>query len=190
MKDGRVKRLIVTALVLSFLFVAAVPVSGASIVHKGQCGDHVTWTLDSDGLLTLKGYGPTWDYEQKINSKWDGKNGFQIYGLADWYYCGDKVRRVVIEDGITTVGNDLFAFSPDLESVVLPDSITRLGDESFIGCDALVSISFPENVEIGKYAFYNVDLLKTIYIPSGAKVGFQCFMLSQGIETVYIGRDA
>ena len=57
--------------------------SAADIIDSGTCGDSVTWTLDSEGTLTISGTG-----DMDINSG------------AEWLVKPDAIKKVVIENGV------------------------------------------------------------------------------------------
>ena len=101
---------------------------------SGTWGD-LSWTLDADGLLTISGSGSMKDLYTL-----DGKR-------VAWGSKASQIRKVVIGNGIT-----------------------RIGNEAFYNCDALESISIPDSVEsIGKYAFYNCNSLSNLVIPNSVK---------------------
>ncbi len=53
-----------------------------------------------------------------------------------FFYCG-SLTRVIIPDGVTSIGMDAFSDCSSLTRVVIPDSVTRIGDDAFYGCDSL-----------------------------------------------------
>ena len=96
--------------------------SKPTIVDSGSCGDNVTYTLDSDGLLTINGTGKMKDYEGdddnilKSNSPW-----------ADKF-----VESVVISRGVTTIGNYAFWGCTGLINITIPDTVTSIGEGAFL----------------------------------------------------------
>ena len=62
-------------------------------VASGICGNDLTWTLDSEGTLTVSGTGEMYDYD------WQGQ---------PWYTYNNSIKRLVLEEGITTVGQYAF----------------------------------------------------------------------------------
>ena len=60
----------------------------------GSCGENASWTLSDDGLLTVSGTGPMEDYDYADR--------------VPWYGMRNQIKRVIIEEGITTVGKDSF----------------------------------------------------------------------------------
>ena len=80
---------------------------------------------------------------------------YDIYqNKAPWYSDRDKIKKVIIEDGVTNIGNDAFTGSSNLTSVEIPNSVTSIGDGAFYGCISLTSVEIPNSVtSIGESAF-------------------------------------
>ncbi len=77
-----------------------------------------------------------------------------------------RLETVVIEEGVTKIGNKAFPGCSKLKSVTLPDGLLSIGEMAFWNCGALESIEIPSTVtEIGKYAFSDCVNLKSVTIP-------------------------
>ena len=152
--------ILVLTLVLS---VGSVSAAEPTIVDSGNCGkdgSNVTWTLDSNGLLTISGTGAMADYE----SKTDSASGEEIT-TAPW---GNQAKTAVIGDGVTGIGNAAFYGCSGLTSVTMGSNVTSIGESAFRGCTGLTGIVLPGSVtSIGEYAFSNCDSLTAIEIPAG-----------------------
>ncbi len=123
----------------------------ADIVESGVLNSNISWTLDSEGTLTFTGSGDMPDY--LYNSPFS----YDEYSVNDYK---DKIKTVIISDGITSVGNDAFNLS-SLKKVVLADSVKRIGDRAFSACSDLEEINIPASVEsIGSLAFINTKWLE------------------------------
>ena len=119
----------------------------------GTCGDNLTWTLDSNGKLTISGTGAMWHYN------WE--DGWR----APWYSSRSSVENVVIEDGVTSIGRYAFSDCFSLTSVTIPDSVTSIGDSAFSYCTSLTSVTIPDRVtSIGEYAFSSCTNLTGIWV--------------------------
>lgn len=146
----------------------------ADNVMSGNCGlydyinkeytDTVKWALtanDEDGYtLTIFGNGPmgnAYITEDNVSS-----------GEPEWHYSREKITRVVIQDGVTSVGAKSFKNYTNLKTVVLPASITKIGQDSFYG-SGITSITLPANLTtIEPQAFYKCSSLNgTISVPVG-----------------------
>ena len=110
------------------------------------------WTLTDEGVLTV-----TQEYEwadAKADYPWDADR--------------EAVTSVVIEPGVTRVGNEAFASCTKLTKGSIPDGVEQIGYSSFQSCWSLTGITLPESVtEIGGSAFaYNFNFT-TVNIPKG-----------------------
>ena len=102
--------------------------------------DGLNWAIDEEGVLTVSGQVEIADYACESE--------------MPWFEHLDKVTRVVIEEGITAIGDYAFCGMTKLESVEIPSTVTRIGDYAFYGCTELVEITIPGSVtEIGELCF-------------------------------------
>lgn len=129
------KRILSWALVLCMVL-ALLPGSAfaADVVASGECGaegDNLTWTLDSDGVLTISGEGEMANYRDT---------------LTPWWSPIGRIVAVVMETGVTSIGNSAFWRFSYLTSVTIPDSVTRIGEYAFDSCNSLTSITIPGSV--------------------------------------------
>ena len=125
--------------------------SGPEIVASGYCGaegneESVSWTLDSNGLLTISGTG-------KMGN----------YSIAPWIPNKDAIKKVVIGDGVFRIGDNAFEGCSLLSAITIPVSVFRIGDSAFKNCTSLSSIVIPECVDsIGNDAFRGCTSLASI----------------------------
>ena len=101
----------------------------------------------------------------------DSAFGLPIVAVGDSaFYYGDSLKRVVIPDGITSIGEYAFYSLPVLEDVRLPDTLKTIGYGSFQYCEALSRIVIPEGTEsIGEDTFYECPSLVSVTLPSTLK---------------------
>lgn len=120
------------------------------VLQSGVCGETVNWELTSDGTITLYGYGATENYHS-------GK-------MAPWSEFADQITRVVIEEGITDLGNTAFYSCSAITEVVCPDSLQTIGSNAFIKCKSLTLLTLGAKLQsIGKYAFGGTGLTTVFY---------------------------
>ena len=127
------KRILCLALVMVMIF-TLLPMNAfaADVVAEGTCGENLTWTLDSKGTLTISGTGAMTDYSNDSN--------------APWFNSRSSIKSVIIESGVTTIGESAFFECISLESVTIPDSVTSIGDYAFEYCSSLASVTIPNSV--------------------------------------------
>ena len=79
-----------------------------------------------------------------------------------------NLTSVTIPLGVTRIGANAFQNCKSLQSVTIPSSVTRIGDSAFRGCKSLQSVTIPYGVaNIGGSAFYGCASLQSVTIPSG-----------------------
>ena len=171
------KRLL--SFVLAVLMIASLlPATAlaADVVTSGTCGaegdgSNLTWTLDSDGVLTISGSGDMGNYVS--TSPW----GRDV-----------RVKSVIITDGVTSIGNWAFARCTSLSSVTIPNSVTSIGESAFYGCKSLTSVTIPDSVtSIGYNAFGSCESLTSVTIPdSVTSIGESAFYGCESLTSVTI----
>ena len=134
--------------------------------------DNLTWTLTADGTLTISGTGAMKDYNAAEN-------------LSPAYMNSD-VKKVVIEDGVTSIGELAFFKCSSLTNITIPDSVTCIEYAAFHGCSSLSSITIPNSVtSIGIYAFVICSSLTSITIPDGVtSIGYGAFSECSSLKTI------
>lgn len=128
------------------------------VVESGKCGDDLTYTITGDDAngytLTISGTGDMYDYT------WDEN--------APWYDERKNVVKVVIEDGVTSIGNYSFYYYVKLKTIEIKSEINRIGDGAFYSCKNMNAVKLPESVtNIGYSAFDGCSSLEEIVIPDG-----------------------
>ena len=201
------KRFICLALVMVMIF-TLLPMSAfaADVVASGTCGaegDNLTWTLDSEGTLTISGTGAMTDYTYSSGST-----------NAPWFNSRSSIKSVIIENGVTSIGDWAFYNCSSLVSVTIPDSVSSIGDYAFRGCSSvqsvtigngvtsigeeafsycssLVSVTIPDSVtSIGGWAFYNCIRMTSVTIPdSVTSIGISAFRYCEYLKYVYYRGD-
>lgn len=128
----------------------------AAIIDQGVCGKKLTWTIDSDNTLTINGDGPMDNYSALDSDKDNDLRPWNTY----------NIKKIVIAEGVTTIGDYAFMSEEQLMKVEIPESVASIGDESFSKCYSLENISLPYSLKaIGKSAFKECRSLKSIKIP-------------------------
>ena len=156
------KRLLSMILALSMML-TILPVNAiTALAANDSCGANLTYELtpntDDPGTytLTIRGEGAMYDYSSST---------------VPWNAQKSKITSVVIENGVTSIGNYAFEDCSALKMLDIPQSVTEIGSKAFRACSALTSLALPETVNrIGNTAFQGCSNLETINIPSGVKL--------------------
>ena len=141
---------------------------------SGSCGDNVTYTyVEATHTLTISGTGPMKDYN---------------YNDKPWNNYGTTIVKVIIEEGVTTIGENAFYGCNGLISITIPNSVTSIGKNAFSNCSGLTSITIPNSVtSIGDYAFSSCWRLTTITIPNSVtSIGGGAFSHCSGLTSIII----
>lgn len=132
--------------------VLAVALSAPAFAAGGQTGG-LTWSL-SGGTLRITGSGDMPDYTDA--------------NMPPWSDVSEKINRIVVSEGVTSVGSLAFYNCGVATSVTLPSSVASIGDRAFKLCRALTFLRFPAGLKtIGEAAFEHCESLNGIVLPNG-----------------------
>lgn len=170
----------ILSIVLAVLMIASLlPATAlaADVVASGTCGaegdgSNLTWTLDSEGTLTISGSGDMHDY---------------YYDSMPWYVYRSQLKSAVIAEGVTSICDYAFVDCESLTSVTIPDGVMNIGYEVFAGCTSLANMVLPNGVtRIGAEAFEWCTSMKSITIPdSVTSIGYDAFLNCKSLTNVY-----
>jgi hypothetical protein len=161
-----------TPTVYGYYTVNIVPNEKAS----GSCGTSVTYSLTSDGVLTISGTGAMADCATSNAQPWKDNR--------------TSITSIVVGENVTHIGNNAFGSCDQATSVSLPTTLMSIGNNAFWGCNnvSLKSITIPNSVtSIGNKAFYGCSNLGTVNIGSGVtSIGSQAFASCTSLTSVTI----
>lgn len=100
-----------------------------AVIATGKCGDTATYTMYANGCLQISGSGAV--YDQNAASIW-AKEGIT-----------DAATKIVVDDGITSLGSNFFMGLVNVQDVLLSDTVTRIGSHAFSGCGKITSLALP-----------------------------------------------
>ena len=127
------------------LLLLLLPLFSFSAIHA-----EITWNLSEDGTLTISGTGD-----------------IPGSGDAPWFSRSYEIKKVIIKDGVTNIGNKAFFDYPALTSVEIPNSVTSIGESAFFQCMRLTSVTIGNSLtRIGKRAFENCTALLFVEFPN------------------------
>lgn len=172
MKKKLIAWLLVICMAISLLPAAALADTAAT---SGKCGDNVTWVFSDDGTLTISGKGKMWDYGTT--------HGYAPWTIWSSRAISDNLKRIVIEEGVESIGDEAFPSLDYVESVEIANTVTSIGAGAF-SSTKIRSINIPDSVTtIGQYAFKSTSL-KTITLPdSVTSVGYGAFEYCESLAS-------
>ena len=152
----------ILAFALFFMFPAFAEEEPA-VVASGYCGasfrrESMTWTLTEDGTLTFSGSGYMWVgiYSEVAES----------IAETPWKPYRDRVRRLVLEEGVQTISYAAFRDFTALTEVSLPDSLISIAIRAFKGCTALTDINIPDGLKtVNEETFLGCVSLSHLSLP-------------------------
>lgn len=135
---------------------------------SGKCGKNVSYSISDDGVLTISGTGAMNNFTYKSDDSSD----------CPWHGVRYALKKIVVEDGVTSIGSCAFSFDAYVTDVTLPSSLKTIGNGAFLGCHGLTSVVIPEGVtSVGAYAFEWCTSIETITVPaSTTKFGDRAFI--------------
>ncbi len=130
-------------------------------------------------IILTKGTGEMNDYN-------DGYGCDYNYAYTPWYISKDNIKEIILEDGITSIGNYAFYNFAGLTSITIPDSVTSIGSSAFSGCSGLTNVKIPDSVtSIGNSAFSGCSKLTSVTLPdSVTSISSSAFSGCTGLTSV------
>ena len=112
----------------------------------------VDWKLDDNGTLTI----------------WGTEMPHYVLSYAPWHKDKEKIKKVVVENGVINIGILAFSDCSSLTSVEIPNSVTTIETYAFKGCTSLTSITFKRSTppEFWENVFEGVNKPISIYVPA------------------------
>jgi len=122
-------------------------------VIDGKIGN-LAWSLNmTNGILTISGNG--------------AMKGYTFHYDVPWYKYREAISTVVLETGVTSIGQRAFWTCTNLTSITIPNSVTSI-EYGFFGCTSLTSITIPNSVTyIYEADFFKCTNLISINVENG-----------------------
>lgn len=135
--------------------------------------NNVIWSID-DGTLTISGSGPMPNYTAS--------------STADWRAYEDVVEKIVIQNGVTNIGEYAFYCFTSLTDITIPDSVTYIGRSALYNCKLLTTLSIPNGVtKINSETFYYCESLQNVTIPNSVTdIGIYAFSNCSALKSITI----
>ena len=171
-------------------------------IDSGYCGaqgNNLTWTLYSDSTFIINGSGAMQDYS--VNAPWYSSyrnkiktlvitDGVTSIGVTAFAYCSNLIA-VTIPNSVVIIGQYAFHICDSLSRVTIPDSVISIGDGAFAACSSLIDVTIGNNVTtIGSGAFGDCISLYSIIIPNSiTNIGDGAFAGCINLTSVTIGNS-
>ena len=161
------------------LLLIAVCLAG-SMVHTTRAMAEetgVTYTYEN-GTLTFQGSGAI---EKQVNGE---ENSWRSYK--------DTATKLVVEVGITEIGDSAFSGFTKLQEISLPKGLKLLGNNCFEKCSSLTSVSIPRRVTtLRDYCFKDCTSLTSVSIGRAlqddtVEVGENPFLGDKALENITV----
>ncbi len=137
------------------------------VLHKGQCGNNLKWYY-ANGTMTITGSGAMYNYS---------------FEEVPWYLFRDSIQQIILNEGLTHIGNSAFAFCTKISSITIPNSVVSIGESAFENSTFLKALTFGKELrDIGCNAFkgdYRIMDI-TIYAETTPNV---CTSTFEGLNT-------
>jgi hypothetical protein len=129
------------------IFLLFLAICSFSAIHA-----EVDWKLDDNGTLTI----------------WGTEMPHYVLSYAPWHKDKEKIKKVVVENGVINIGILAFSDCSSLTSVEIPNSVTTIETYAFKGCTSLTSITFKGSTppEFWENVFEGVNKSISIYVPA------------------------
>lgn len=122
-------------------------------------GTDVEWMISqyedgvlTDWTLTISGEGAMPDFEGTGDP------------VCPWENEKQKIKKVIIEEGVTNIGKNAFRGCSELAEVHISKTVKKIGDAAFRDCTALTQIDIPDSVNsVGSFAFIGCTRLTEVH---------------------------
>ncbi|MBQ8359264.1 MAG: leucine-rich repeat protein [Oscillospiraceae bacterium] len=150
------------------------------IVARGKAGDNISWSISTDGELTVTGSGAIRDYPYSA----------VLEQLSPWEIWEKEIKKLVVGEGITRIGEYNFCDFEAVSSISLPSTLWEIGSGAFCHTGGPVDIVIPNGVTtLASSAFSKSTGIRNIAIPdSVTQMGVACFAECTNLETVVLGQ--
>lgn len=145
-------------------------------IIEGTCGSKATWTYDDElCYLRISGTGMMTNY---------GTSGMP------WYSFRADIKIIIIDEGITRIGQNAFTGCSSLTSLTIPSTVTSIEQTALKNCTILPELHLPEGVTtLGYSTFTGCNALTSITIPSTVTTikGASFYALPNVTEIIFLG---
>jgi len=170
--------LAILVMIVALAILLSTNVFAADVVDSNNCGYNLSWTLDTDGVLTISGQHEMFDYNATT---------------SPWYKYRDQIKKIEIYPSYSyiSIGDYAFYNLTNLRTVELHrGGVSSIGAHAFENCSNLNKMyiwKWSGQLDIGEKAFYNCSRLKETSLPTKCIIGANAFGQCSQLDTIYIG---
>ncbi len=177
--------------ILTMVILVAFMTVCTSAAESGKCGDNLTWMLDEEGVLSISGTGEMYTMSD--------------YDDAPWYSISRLIRKVVINNGVLSIGDTAFMNCPNLTNITVSENNSKFSSDKYgvlFNKDKTVLIHYPAGntrtfyeipnhvTSIDKSAFSNCyNLTNVIISDSVTSIGNTAFYYCYNLTNIKIGNS-
>jgi hypothetical protein len=160
MKNLKIKKLLLELTAMSMVCaMSALKAYGQEI--GGELSSEVKWRIEGETLyISGKGVAPTTMFGQQ----------------SPWRPYRSQFNAVVIEEGITKVGKNVFNGYKNVTSLTIAGSVESLDANSFSGCSKLATVeiksAIPPSISVATFVSSKIKKAKLV-VPAGCKSGYK-----------------
>ena len=100
---------------------------------SGNCGENLSWKLSNDNVLTITGTGAMYDYTAET---------------LPWGEHVGSIRKIVLPDGISSIGAFAFTGCSNVTGISIPASVTVIGNHAFAECSGLNNVIYAARASV------------------------------------------
>jgi hypothetical protein len=165
-----------TAIIMAVALLAACGAAAQGASVQSWKSGKTTITLNGE-TLTVSGKGAMEDYDDSFHSP--------------WCHSEKTIISLVVEVGVTSIGDFAFAYCPTLTSVTIPYGVTKIGVNAFLYCVNLTSVTIPNSVNVIELgAFAGCENLTSITIPNSVtNIDEGAFFQSPSLTSINVASD-
>lgn len=123
-------------------------------VDEGTLGNTLNWAYCTDGTLYIEGTGAMPDYT--------------YVSSAPWLKYYNDIKKVEIDETVTSIGSYAFYNMNALQSVHIPASVESIGEAAFANCNSLTALTVDETnpyFTVQDGVLYSKDLTRLLWYP-------------------------
>lgn len=147
-----------------------------SYALSGFCGDNLAYHIDGT-VMTICGTG--------------AMDSYYAQEMPPWLAYDHFITKLIIEDGVTSIGSNAFSGFDSITELVIPEGVTVIESMGFKDCYNLQTVSLPDSLtHIWDFAFDHCVSLQELKIPKSVEVLFsEALDYCTGLKRIYFYGD-